>query len=268
MKPDPFPTAIQTAMKSDKLLKISGIFLAICGFGLFCTGLALQIIAAKAGYTGNVMTGTYEFDAPRELVVITTSLPVIAEYGDTETVKIAYTGELPLIFSEDKGLLRITQDDRFTMTLFSPRAAESCIRITLPHKVYERISLSSSSGSVSADSLGADTLEFGTKSGDLTLINIDERTSVRTESGRLYAQFSTFSGDMTINAGAGDVSLVLPPESSVYLEYFTESGSFTSDYFDEKYDARYGDAAVIYNGAKHRLNVNTTSGDLLITGAS
>lgn len=255
-------------MKSNRLLKVFGIFLAVCGLGLICTGAAFQIIASEAGYTGNVITEMHEFDEPRELVVITTSMPVIVEYGDTDTVKVSYTGSLPLIFSEEKGLLRITQNDTFTMTLFSPTAAASCVRITLPHRVYERISLSSSSGSVYADSLGADELEFGTKSGDITLVNIDERAVIRTESGRLHAEFSSLSGDMTINAGAGDVSLVLPTESSVYLEYFTESGRFTSDYFDEKYDARFGDAAVLHNGAKHRLNVNTTSGDLLILAGS
>ena len=234
------------------------------GAVLIGAGIFMQYRASQNGYAGSVISETAEFETPRELVVITTSMPVTAEYGDTDRVIVSYTGSLPLIFTEDKGMLRITQNDTFTMTLFSPKTAESGIHITLPHKVYERISLSSSSGSVTSDCLMADTLEFSTKSGDMRLLGIDERASVRTESGNVYAEFSSFSSDMTVYAGAGDVTLLMPDELSLYLEVFTESGTFTSERFDETYYHEYGDAAVIYNGAKHKLRVNTSSGDLYI----
>ena len=231
---------------------------------MIAAGAVMQLLAEKDGYTGTVFTETAEFEAPRELVVITTDMPIRVTYGDTETVRVTYTGGVPMIFTEKKGTLSMTQDDKFTVSLFSSKAQDIGVEVVLPHKVYERISLSSSSGSVEALSLGADTLEFGTKSGDLSLYGIDERASVRTDSGNVFAQFSSLSGDMSIKAGAGDVTLVMPDELSVYLEFFTESGSFTSERFDEQYHGKYGDAAVIYNGAKHKLGVSTTSGDLLI----
>ncbi len=249
-------------MKRIRRLKAAGIFFAAVGTLMLAAAAVMQYLASRGGYTGNVVFGHEEFDAPRELVVITTSMPIIVGYGDTDKVTVDYAGSLPLIFSEDKGTLRITQDDSFTMKLFSQ--TEQGVSVTLPHKIYERISLSSSAGSVESRSLGADMLEFRTKGGDMKLYGIDERAQVRTESGDVYAEFSSFSADMNINAGAGDVTLVLPEGLSLYLEYYTESGSFTSDYFDESYDNRYGDAVIIYNGAKHKLNVTTTSGGLTI----
>ncbi len=250
-------------MKRIRRLKAAGIFIAAIGALMLSAAAVMQYLASRSGYTGNIVYGYEEFDAPRELVIITTSMPIIVGYGDTDKVTVEYSGSMPLIFSEDKGTLRITQNDSFTMTLFSN--AEQGIAVTLPHRVYERISLSSSGGSVESRSLAADTLEFRTKGGDMRLYGIDERAAVRTESGNIYAEFSSFSSNMNINAGAGDVTLVLPEALSLYLEYYTESGSFTSDYFDEPYNSRYGDAVIIYNGAKHKLNVTTTSGDLTVT---
>lgn len=251
-------------MKRIRLLKALAVTFSVAGLILAAAGVGVQLAMSRDSYVGSIITDTAEFDTPRELVVITTSMPITVRYGEGDRVTVTYTGALPLMFTEEKGTLSITQDDTFTMTLFSEAAKDENVVVTLPHKVYERISLSSSSGAVTSDHLSADTVKYSTKGGDMRLLGIDENASVRTESGSVYAEFSSFNGDMTINAGAGNVTLVMPDELSVYLEFFTESGSFTSERFDEPYYARYGDAAVIYGGARSKLNVNTTSGDLYI----
>ena len=249
-------------MKRLKLLKISGTAAALAGLALTAAGVTVQYLRSQNGYTGSVISAEEEFETPRELVVITGSMPITVEYGDVSAVKVAYTGSLPLIFSEDKGTLRITQNDTFTIDLFSPRSREAGVTVTLPHKAYERISLSSSGGSITSRSLNAGDLEFSTKGGDMTLYGIDEHAYVRTESGSIHAEFSSYSADMTINAGSGSVELIMSPESSIYLEFFTENGTFTSHRTDASDESRYGDSVMMYNGAKNRLNVNTTSGDL------
>ena len=253
-------------MKRIRFLEISGVILAVLGAALIAFAAYEQHRLSEEGYAGSVYSSHAEFETPRSLVVNTVSMPVAVRYGDTDRVQVSWTGSTPLTFDEKKkpGTLYISEDDRFTMTLLSERAAQTRLEIVLPHKVYEHISLSSSSGSVEEDRLNARTLEFGTKSGDLKLYGIDERASLRTESGKLFAEFSSFSGDMNIKAGAGDVTLLLPEELSVYLEFFTESGSFTSDRFDQPYREKRGDAVVIYNGARAKLNVTTTSGNLYV----
>ena len=249
-------------MKRIRFLRILGIIAVIAGLMLIAAGATVQYMRSQSGYTGTVITASEEFETPRELVVITTSLPITVEYGDVTAVKVDYKGELPLIFNEDKGTLRITQDDTFSINLFSREALSSGVNITLPHKTYERISLSSSGGSITSKFLNAGTTEYSTKGGDMILYGIDERAYVRTESGRIHAEFSSYSADMTINAGAGDVELLMSPESSIYLEYFTESGTFTSHSPDRSDESRYGDFVAMYNGAEHKLNVKTTSGSL------
>jgi DUF4097 and DUF4098 domain-containing protein YvlB len=251
-------------MKRIRLLKILAVGFSAAGLILAGAGAVIQLVMSRGGYVGSVVSDTAEFDTPREITVVTVSMPVTVRYGDTDRVKVEYTGGTPLIFTEEKGSLQIAQDDRFTLTLFSEAAKGENVVVTLPHRVYERVSVSSSGGSVTADHISADTLEFSTKGGDMRLLGIDERASVRTESGRIYAEFSALNGDMTINGGAGDVTLVMPEELSVYLEFLTGSGSFTSERFDEPYHDKYGDAAVIYGGARSKLGVNTTSGDLYI----
>lgn len=250
-------------MKRIKFLKITGITAVTAGLMLLAAGITVQYMQSLGGsYTGNVITQSEEFETPRELVVITTSMPITVEYGDVSAVQVDYTDALPLIFKEDKGALRITQNDTFTMNLFSQKALESGVHITLPHKTYERVSLSSSGGSITSRYLNAGSLEYSTKGGDMALYGIDERTYVRTESGNIHAEFSSYSADMTINAGAGNVELLLAADSSVYMEFFTESGTFTSHEPDRSPESRYGDCVTMYNGAENKLNVNTTSGDL------
>ena len=245
---------------------LKALFLLLCSAGALLTaaGIGVQLMASREGYTGTVISGSFEFEEPRELVAVTVSMPIIVQYGDTDKVKVSYTGGLPLIFSEEKGVLRITQDDSFSMNIFSLRAYGSRAEITLPHKIYKRISLSSSGGYIEAYSLGADRLDVSTKGGDIRLYNIDERTSIRTESGRINAVFSSLGSDMTINAGSGDVELELPEDIPFNLEFLTESGSFSSSRFKEKYYNKFGDTAILDGDIKNLLTVNTTSGDLLI----
>ena len=160
--------------------------------------------------------------------------------------------------------MRIAQNDEFTLTLYSPESREAGIKIILPHKKYERISVSSSSGSITAASINADSLELSTRSGDITAENLDERAKIRTESGKITASLSSLGRDMTINGGEGDITLTVDENISFFLEFLTERGSFTSDIFEKKYDKRQGDAADMYNGAENLLRIYTTGGSLTI----
>lgn len=246
-------------------LKRLALLLSILGIILIGSGVTLQYYTSKNGYTGNVKTTEYEFPGIRELVAISTSLPVDVHYGDEENVKVKHTGALPLVFSEENGLLRITQDDTFTLNLFSAEQHNSGIEIILPHKLFSSITLASSSGSITAHSLNADTYEISTKSGDISLESIDERAEIRSESGNISFSLSSINADMTIYGGDGDICAEIAEDASFCLEFLTYGGHFTSDAFDREYDYSFGDAAAIRNGGKHLLRINTTGGDLSIS---
>lgn len=251
-------------MNSGRFKK-AGIACSVIGALLIGGGALYQYRLSESGYTGNVMTDRYEYSSVRELVAISTSIPIRVEYGDTENVIIDYKGRLPLIFSQDNGLLRVTQNDTFMMRMWSPGYDGAEIHITLPHKNYESITLTSSSGSIDMDSINAAECDISTRNGDITLINIDERTSIRTESGNIRASYSSLGGDAEINAGSGNVKLYLPDELSMRLEFLTDGGALISDYFNEKYDGfRHGDVFALHGKAEHLLKVTTTGGNLIV----
>lgn len=245
-------------------LKKIGLLLSVAGAILIISGIVLQLIMSQKGYTGNVRTEENEFSGVRELVAISTSLPIKAYYGDTETVRVISTGGVPLVFSLENGLLRVTQDDSFTLSLFSLEQLKAGIEIILPHKLYESIILSSSGGNITAESLNAVTYEVTTKSGDISLGNVDERADIRSESGDIDFILSSLNNDMTVYGGNGDISVTIAENASLYLEFLTSSGHFTSDIFDKEYDYSFGDAAAIYNGGRNLLRINTVGGDLNI----
>lgn len=245
-------------------LKKTGLVFSVIGVLLIAAGIALQLIMSQGGYQGNVKTTEHEFSGIRELVAISTSLPIDVRYGEEDKVRVKYTGALPLVFSEENGLLRVTQDDTFTLNLFSVEQLNSGIEIILPHKLFESITISSSSGNITAHSLNADTYEVTTKSGDISLGSIDERADIRSESGDISFVLSSINGDMTVNGGEGDISVEISSEASFYLEFLTYRGHFTSDAFDKDYDFSFGDAAAIRNGGKHLFRINTTGGNLCI----
>lgn len=241
-----------------------GVFLSLVGAVILVAGILFQLNMSRSGYTGSVISESLGFENVRELTVISSTLPVEISYGDCDSVQVSHTGFLPLVYSEENGLLRLAQNDEFTLTLYSPKSREAGIKITLPHKKYERISVSSSSGSITAGSLDADSLELSTKSGDIAAENIDERAKIRTESGKINISLSSLGGDMTINGGEGEVFVTIDESVSFFLEFLTERGSFTSDIFEKKYDKRQGDAADMYNGAENLLRIYTTGGSLTI----
>ncbi|MGN0578943.1 MAG: DUF4097 family beta strand repeat-containing protein [Ruminiclostridium sp.] len=242
----------------------TGAILCVLGVIVLAAGIFFQIYMSRSGYTGSVISESLSFENVRELTVISSTLPVEISYGDCNRVEISHTGFLPLVYSEDNGLLRLAQNDEFTLTLYSPKSREAGIKIILPHKKYERISVSSSSGSITAASLNAEVLELSTKSGNITAENLDERAKIRTESGKITASLSSLGGDMTINGGEGEVVLTVDENISFFLEFLTERGSFTSDIFEKKYDKRQGDAADLYNGGENLLRIYTTGGSLTL----
>lgn len=244
--------------------KRMGLILALLGTLLLGSGVILGRLMAEKGYRGNVTTTEHEFSGIRELVAISTSLPIDVRYGDETNVRVKYTGALPLVFSEENGLLRITQDDTFTLNLFSVEQLNAGIEIILPHKPFGSITLSSSSGNITAHSLNADTYEISTKSGDISLGSIDDRAAIRSESGNISFSLSSINGDMTVNGGDGDIIAEISEEASFCLEFLTYGGHFTSYAFDKEYDYSFGDAAAIRNGGKHLLRINTKGGNLSI----
>lgn len=241
-----------------------GALLAIVGIVLIVSGAVLQHLVSENGSTTTVISDRLEFEGIREIAVITNSLPVSVSYGDTDKIIVEYTSALPLLYNESNGFLRLTQDDSFTINLFSAESRKSAVEIILPHKIYESLTVSSSSGDITVDSINADIIDISTRSGNIKAENVDERAKVKTVSGNIELSVSSLNGDFIVNGGSGDVSVTISEELSFMFEFWTEKGHFTSDIFDKKYSYNFGDAAALYNGADHLFRIITTEGDLVL----
>lgn len=242
----------------NKMKRISLIFI-FSGIVFLAIGLTLAIIKPFNPYNDAVSDETIYFSDVRELVVITGSLPVQVEYWDGENCEVGCIGDLPLKTDIDEtGTLRLTQDDSFSLALFTSRKDSFGLTIRLPRRTYRRVSLMTSSGSVKSEPISCESLEIATKSGDITLLGADDRAKIKNESGNINLGITALSEDMEISGGSGDIMLTLSPRLSVCVQFMTEKGTCTA----ENYENRHGDAVIIQNGGETLLKITTTTGSL------
>ena len=247
----------------NKLKKIT-IFLIAAGILSLCAAVIMQLFTPLGNFHRSVSQGTEYFGNVREIVVVSGSLPVTIGYGEGEECAVSWVSELPLIMNcDDTGVLRITQDDSFSLSLFSESSRESGIVLEIPRKSYGRISLAASGGRISVrDDISAEVIEVSTKTGDIYVSGADQGTKIKTNGGEIVAHINSLEGDMTINGGEGDVYVNVSPELSFFMEYSTDSGSCTTSGFSENLTEHKGDAAVLSGKGGINLKINTTSGNL------
>lgn len=244
----------------NKVKRLSLIFI-FSGIIFFTVGIALAYLKPFNPYNDAISDETLYFSDVRELIVITGSLPITVEYWDGENCEVSCTGDLPLKTDIDEtGALRLTQDDSFSLALFTLRKNSFGLTIKLPRRSYRRVSLTSSSGNVESEPISCESLEIATRSGNIALFGADDRAKIKTESGNISLSVSALGGDMEIFGGSGDISLTLSPRLSVCMQFMTEKGGCTT----ADYENRRGDAVVIRNGGEHLLKITTTTGSLKI----
>lgn len=247
-----------------KLKKITAVLITV-GALLITLAAMLQLFTSVGDLHSEFSTGAESFDNVREIVAVSGTLPIKLEQTEGETCEVSWNSGLPLIVSCDEyGTLRITEDDSFTMTLFSKKSAESGVTIRVPIKSYERIKLSSSSGDISCLNLSCESLDVYTRSGDIYVLGANERSKIKSDSGNIYLSINPFVGDMSVNGGAGDIEIDIAESFDLFVEFTTDSGGCLSSGFDVNTDNLRGDAALLSGKGGNTLKINTTSGNLII----
>lgn len=244
----------------NKVRRLSILFI-FSGIIFLAVGLAIAKIKPFNPYNDAISDETLYFSEVRELVVITGSLPITVEYWDGENCEVSCIGDLPLKTDIDEtGTLRLTQDDSFSLALFTARRNSFGLTVKLPRRTYRRVSLTSSSGNVESEAISCESLEIATKSGNISLLGADDRAKIKTESGDINLGITALGGDMEVSGGSGNITLRLSERLSVCVQFMTEKGTCTA----ENYENRRGDAVIIQNGGENILKINTTTGRLSI----
>ena len=246
-------------------LKSIAVLLVISGVILVLGAVVLQLFTPAGESRPEFSEGEESFSGVREIIVVSGALPITIEETDEAQCTVSWKSGLPLIMSCDEmGTLRITEDDSFTLSLFSKSMDSAGIKISVPKRGYGRISLSSSSGDIVCTGVTADSLEISTRSGYLHVLNANEHTKIRNESGTTYLAINRFEGEMTVNGGSGRMIVDICADFDFFVEFATEGGSCTSAGFDKNAENRKGDAALLSGRGGNTLKINTTTGNLEI----
>lgn len=252
-----------------KLKKITVILLV---FGaLFLSGAVfMQLFTPMGNIRIETARGCESFGSIREIVAISGSLPITIKYTEAEECTVSYTSPLPLIITADEqGMLRITEDDSFTVSLFNSDRIGYGIYIEIPRRAYGRISLSTSGGDITvSENISCDVMEISTRTGNITVKNADQRTKIRSESGEISLSLADLKGTMTVNGGDGEVDITVPWELPFLMEFHTDGGSCITEGFTDDIGGRKGDAALLNSdGGGNTLKINTKNGSLRLTAA-
>jgi len=251
-----------------KKIKSLSLLLSVAGLLLIAAAVLLQLFTPLGKSRPEFFYGQKNFDNVREIIVVTGALPVKLEYSDDSVCRVEWSSGLPLIMDCDEfGTLRITEDDSFTLSLFSQSADSAQINLYVPRRNYERISLSTSSGNITTLGVTCESLELSTRSGYMHVTGADENTKIKNESGTTYLSIGSIDGEMTVNGGKGQMVVDLSGSLDVFVEFATESGSCTSRNFYNDVENRRGDAALLGGKGGNTLKINTTAGNLEINRA-
>lgn len=144
----------------------------------------------------------------------------------------------------------ITSEEGFSINAKAVNITANSGNIKWKDTVAENVDIEASSGNLRIDKIQADTLRFTAKSGNVTAELISGRAEISansgnvtvtgfegdgmisTQSGNIKVEDGKITGDMSLEAGSGNVRLSVPRELAFEVEINTGSGNIHTD-FDE-----------------------------------
>lgn len=174
-------------------------------------------------------------------------------------------GEITLVYKNDRPLeieigdneLKITESDKFIVSLFAGSEAEFGLTIYLPRAEYREISIFASTGSISVGETVCRKLLAVTESGDIAIRGASYPFSLSTMSGNISAELNSVADGSDILDRTGDVELTVPPESSFAIDYGTKDGKCVSGLIRMQIE---GDYLYSFNGGKQQISVTAEHG--------
>jgi hypothetical protein len=226
---------IKGLAKGSKAVKLFWLFTALA---VICGGLAIAshyLAYELFGWTSTVYRERRELSPNRHISISSADMPLEVFTHDGDKIIVEYTGETELLIYEDELELRISRVEDFALSLFSRDKFNYVMRVWLPagyYAQYEDIRLTSASGNIHAGGIRAVTLTATSRSGNVRLSAIEAELEINTRSGDVDIEFDSFTAEARVNAGTGDVRVFMPDGHNVRLDFITDSGGFTSDFFD------------------------------------
>lgn len=176
---------------------------------------------------------------------------------DGEEITLEYKNDRPLEIETGDNELRITESDKFIVSLFAGSEAEFGLTIYLPRAEYREISIYAATGSISVGETACRKLSAVTESGDIAILGASYPFSLSTTRGRISAELNSVADGSDILNREGDVELTVPPESSFAVDFSTKDGECISGLIRVQIE---GDYLYSFNGGKQQISVTADHG--------
>lgn len=188
-------------------------------------------------------------------------LPVTIIPYDGENISVKYTSDLPLEFSIGDNLLSVTESEEFVISLFTGLGNDFGLYMYIPDTLFRDISIYSGTGNINVGRVDCGNLSVITNSGDIRIENLLSRGSFTTSSGRISVNYKEIITEAEIFSRNGDVELNFPKNSSVAVDFETQTGSCVTDLWGGSVTGSY---LYSFNGGRRTIKATLENGTLTI----
>lgn len=206
--------------------------------------------------------GEEEFDQYEYIDINLQKLGVTVIPYDGDTIKVMYKNDLPLKFEIGDNSLSISDSTDFVVSLFAGRESEFGLYLYLPSKSYREISIITGAGGVKIGRVDSRELTILTESGDILCEDMVSLGKLTTTSGYIDVNFEYVISGTEIMSRRGDVDIKLPQESSVAVDFRTDTGECHTDLWSGQV---YGSRVYSFNGGDKQIIAAVERGILNIT---
>lgn len=180
-----------------------------------------------------------------------------------EKILVKYANDLPLKFSVGDNSLTISESDEFVITLFAQDSARFGMSVYLPCEIYRAVTIYTGSGDVKLGALDAQRIDVTTGSGNITSTDTRSLVYLSSGSGDISLDFMSVIAESSIVTRSGNAQLFFPADSSVALDFETETGECKSDLFAGR---AIGSYMYSINGGQDLIHATLEKGTLTVSG--
>ncbi len=237
----------------NRLMLITALLACVFGAGAFLFRDAEHDSASEADEF-------YPLCEYIEIDVLRLSVTVVP-YED-DMIRVSYKNDVPLEIELGDNSLIITESDEFVISLFTGSDADFGLYVYLPKEIYRDIAVYTSSGGVKIGGVDSEKVTVSTDSGDILSEGTRSLSALSTATGDITLDFESVIEGSYIQTRFGNANLVFPKESSVALDFETETGECQTSLINGKL---YGSNMYSFNGGKQLIHAALETGTLTVS---
>lgn len=242
--------------KINLLLVVTGVLSIIFG------GLAYYFRDAEhdSAQTGDIPIPICEYI---DIEILRLDVEIIPYEGDH--IRVVYKNEVPLDIRLGDNLLIVRESEEFVISLFAGSEAEFGLSVYLPERIYREITIYTGGGAVSVHGVACGKMTVITNSGDISVEDNTSLVNLVTGSGDISLDFAEVVQDSSVQSRSGSAEILIPKDSSVSVEFETDTGECVTDLFKGNV---FGSYTYSFNGGKRSVFASLESGTLTIAERS